>query len=348
VRESARVEERVTDVATLAEWEAATAAAGGKLVVVEFSADGVCQSGLSEEAELQWRDDRIRALEPCAGIKHSFARCARECKDVTFLAVQQAGDEETSALCDALGVEVLPTLQFWRGGSKLWEHRGVQHLEQDLGEGACRVSPAPRSATRASRAPRPRMPPPRALARAPGTRGGGTGRTHERVGADKQPPRPPTSPPGVLYFGDTAANGVHASDYVQELGSRADLDAFLAKQPAEVLTVLDVSLISASPCIHIFPAVMALAKNFVGYAAFGRLLGDASPAAEAVLRQLSVVEVPTFIFYRGGVEVGRHVGSSRGDLIGKILQYQSDYGVNPPAPERASTTPRRRTSRAAR
>ena len=151
----------------------------------------------------------------------------------------------------------------------------------------------------------------------------------------------------MLYFGDTAANGVHASDYVQELGSRAELDAFLAKQPAEVLTVLDVSLTSASPCIHIFPAVMALAKNFVGYACFGRLLGDASPAAEAVLRELAVVEVPTFVFYRGGAEVGRHVGSSRGDLIGKILQYQSEYGVNPPAPERAST-PRRRTSRAAR
>ena len=32
---------------------------------------------------------------------------------------------ETSALCDELGVDVLPTLQFWRNGSKLWEHRGV-------------------------------------------------------------------------------------------------------------------------------------------------------------------------------------------------------------------------------
>ena len=31
---------------------------------------------------------------------------------------------ETSALCDELGVDVLPTLQFWRNGSKLWEHRG--------------------------------------------------------------------------------------------------------------------------------------------------------------------------------------------------------------------------------
>lgn len=33
-------------------------------------------------------------------------------------------------------------------------------------------------------------------------------------------------------------------------------------------------------------------------------------------------QVPTFIFYRNGEEVGRHVGSSRGDLIGQILAQQ--------------------------
>lgn len=30
----------------------------------------------------------------------------------------------------------------------------------------------------------------------------------------------------------------------------------------QVLTVVDVSLTSASPCVHVFPAVLALAKNF--------------------------------------------------------------------------------------
>ena len=33
-------------------------------------------------------------------------------------------------------MEVLPTLQFWRDGAKLWEHRGVVELDQDLAEGA--------------------------------------------------------------------------------------------------------------------------------------------------------------------------------------------------------------------
>ena len=33
------------------------------------------------------------------------------------------------------GVNVLPTLQFWRDGAKLWEHCGIVELDQDLAEG---------------------------------------------------------------------------------------------------------------------------------------------------------------------------------------------------------------------
>ena len=40
------------------------------------------------------------------------------------------------AACDRLGVDGLPTLQFWRDGAKLWEHRGIIELDQDLAEGA--------------------------------------------------------------------------------------------------------------------------------------------------------------------------------------------------------------------
>ena len=47
----------------------------------------------------------------------------------------QADTEEGQAACDRLGVEVLPTVQFWKDKKKLWEHRGILHLEQDLGEG---------------------------------------------------------------------------------------------------------------------------------------------------------------------------------------------------------------------
>lgn len=49
-------------------------------------------------------------------------------------------------------------------------------------------------------------------------------------------------------------------------------------------------------------------------------MADESSQTEQVARAFNVVEVPTFIFMRSGKEVARHVGSSRGDLIGKILQ----------------------------
>jgi hypothetical protein len=53
-----------------------------------------------------------------------------------------------------------------------------------------------------------------------------------------------------------------------------------------------------------------------------RLLADESPATQEVARAYNIVEVPTFVFLRSGREVARHVGSSRGDLIGKILQVR--------------------------
>ena len=53
---------------------------------------------------------------------------------MSLLALQADGPDGQAA-CDELGIEVLPTLQFWRDGQLLWEHRGVLELEQDLGEG---------------------------------------------------------------------------------------------------------------------------------------------------------------------------------------------------------------------
>ena len=57
--------------------------------------------------------------------------------------------------------------------------------------------------------------------------------------------------------------------------------------------VMQVSLQSATPCVHVFPATMALAKNFVGFAAFGRLIGDASEETRQLLRELDIKEVST-------------------------------------------------------
>ena len=279
-RESDRVDERVSYISSIKEWETELAKAGDNLMVVEVHSEEVCQTGFDEEVELQWKLDQDKALEPCRNLKHTFQRTARDCPDVVFLAAE-ADSEAGHALCDHLGIEVLPTLQFWRHGRLLWQHRGVVQMDQDLGE-------------------------------------------------------------GVLYFGDTAANNEKASSYIQDLHSRADLEQFLASVSPEELAVVNVSLTDAAPCVHIFPAVLALARSFKGFATFARLLSDENEELKSVSAELNVMQVPTFLFYRNGVAVGRHVGSSRGDLIGQILQQQAAAGFQPPMPQ--GGTPRRRAA----
>ena len=54
----------------------------------------------------------------------------------------QADGEEGQSACDDLGIEVLPTVQFWKNKQMLWEYRGVSQLDQNMSEGAlhCHVS----------------------------------------------------------------------------------------------------------------------------------------------------------------------------------------------------------------
>jgi hypothetical protein len=53
----------------------------------QVASDKLCQTGLEEEPELQWKADQAAALAPCQGIKHTFARIARECPDVKFFSL---------------------------------------------------------------------------------------------------------------------------------------------------------------------------------------------------------------------------------------------------------------------
>jgi hypothetical protein len=281
VRESERVEERVRFVNSIPELKSELEKAGDRLVVIEIESQNVCQTGWEEEAELQWKDDQKKALEPCLQLKHVFQRTARDCPDVEFLTVESES-ENGEELCDYLGVDVLPTVQFWRHGSLLWEHKGVVNLNQDLGE-------------------------------------------------------------GVLYFGDTAGNNEKASTYVTDLDSQEALRAFVEQEQDEkLLVVVDVSVSDASPCVHIFPAVMALAKNFTGIAKFARILADSNDDLKQFMTEQNITQVPTFLFYRGGKYIGRHVGSSRGDLIGQILAMQNAAGIPPPAPQGGARRQRQR------
>eukprot|EP00890_Picochlorum_soloecismus_P000765 jgi/Picsp_1/168/NSC_00168-R1_thioredoxin-like protein cdsp32 len=284
VKESERVEERIQYVNSVVEFEKRLTEAGDRLVVVEVGSEKVCQTGWEEEPELQWKDDKKAALEPCLQLKHTFQRTARDCPDVRFLMVDadSTGGEE---VCDHLNVDVLPTLQFWRQKCLLWEHKGVVQLDQDLGE-------------------------------------------------------------GVLYFGDRAGNNEKASTYISDLKSVAELTSFVeAEEDEKMLVVVDVSLSDASPCVHIFPAVLALAKNFSGLAKFARVLADQNDEFKAFMGENNIVQVPTFLFYRGGKQIGRHVGSSRGDLIGQILTQQNAAGIPPPQPQ-GGTRRRARQARA--
>jgi hypothetical protein len=56
-------------------------------LLLQVESDKLCQTGLDEEPELQWKADQAAALAPCQAIKHTFARIARECPDVKFFSL---------------------------------------------------------------------------------------------------------------------------------------------------------------------------------------------------------------------------------------------------------------------
>ena len=101
------------------------------------------------------------------------------------------------------------------------------------------------------------------------------------------------------------------------------------------------SLTGAKGCDTVYPAVVALARTFRGYASFGRLVGDESDESKKVLDAFDIKAVPTFLFYKSGREVGRFVGSSRGDLIARIMEEQAKHGVMPPPPPAKEVKARR-------
>jgi hypothetical protein len=57
-------------------------------LLLQVESEELCQTGLDEEPELQWRQDQQAAMVPCKGIKGTLQRTARECPDVRFLSLQ--------------------------------------------------------------------------------------------------------------------------------------------------------------------------------------------------------------------------------------------------------------------
>ncbi|CAM8972236.1 hypothetical protein QQ045_029334 [Rhodiola kirilowii] len=120
----------------------------------------------------------------------------------------------------------------------------------------------------------------------------------------------------VLYYGDN-----HSS--VVQLHSREDVEKLIAEHKADhKLIVLDVGLKHCGPCVKVYPTVIKLSKQMNDTVSFARMNGDENESCMGFLKDMNVIEVPTFLFIRDGEICGRYVGSGKGELIGEILRYQ--------------------------
>jgi len=76
---------------------------------------------------------------------------------------------------------------------------------------------------------------------------------------------------GVLYYGDSAANGVKASTFVEELTTRAKYDHFISAQPDNILTVIQVS----GAHTHLWKLQLRMNSLFEANEPFESILGQA-------------------------------------------------------------------------
>lgn len=135
---------------------------------------------------------------------------------------------------------------------------------------------------------------------------------------------------GLVYHGNyTTTGGDCPSDYVSELTTVAELDRLVKASGGDKgLSIVMVGLNGAAPCSRVFPTVVALAKSFVGYATFGRLIGDRSEQTfDLMVDHLGVQEVPAFLCFKEGQEVARYVGSNKEELVAALLQWLKESGV---------------------
>ncbi|KAI3834272.1 hypothetical protein MKX03_030079 [Papaver bracteatum] len=120
----------------------------------------------------------------------------------------------------------------------------------------------------------------------------------------------------VLYYGDN-----HSA--VIQLHSREDVENLIQEHKADgKLLVLDVGLKHCGPCVKVYPTVLKLSRQMGDTVVFARMNGDENDSCMQFLKDMEVIEVPTFVFIRDGDICGRYVGSGKGELIGEILRYQ--------------------------
>lgn len=119
----------------------------------------------------------------------------------------------------------------------------------------------------------------------------------------------------VLYYGDN-----HSA--VVQLHGRVDVEKLIEEnRNGGKLIVLDVGLKHCGPCVKVYPTVLKLSRSMSETVVFARMNGDENDSCMEFLKDMNVIEVPTFLFIRDGDICGRYVGSGKGELIGEILRY---------------------------
>lgn len=132
---------------------------------------------------------------------------------------------------------------------------------------------------------------------------------------DEEGVRPDQLVGDVLYYGDNHSG-------VVQLHCREDVERLIDEHRGDhKLIVLDVGLKHCGPCVKVYPTVIKLSRQ-MDSVVFARMNGDENDSCMKFLRDMDVVEVPTFLFIRDGEICGRYVGSGKGELIGEILRYQ--------------------------
>ncbi|XP_010428659.1 PREDICTED: thioredoxin-like protein CDSP32, chloroplastic [Camelina sativa] len=119
----------------------------------------------------------------------------------------------------------------------------------------------------------------------------------------------------VLYYGDN-----HSA--VVQLHGRPDVEKLIEdNRVGGKLIVLDVGLKHCGPCVKVYPTVLKLSRSMAETVVFARMNGDENDSCMEFLKDMDVIEVPTFLFIKDGEIRGRYVGSGKGELIGEILRY---------------------------